>query len=200
MSSQTERGASIFDDALACISDRISIILLQASDKDKNYIASLHNEVLAAVWILGLTSGGSSAIPESVRVVFGSFSNIRDPGSYTAPSGSQLPQGKVQPSDSPRFNFTEWWKIEGENMRKPFDVCDEVVVGLLHAVEMRQQEASAQLRDNIINKLEEVQEKVITLEGDAKGINEMLQTGVEKVEKVFHRLEAKEKEARHQDS
>ncbi|KAF8260377.1 hypothetical protein EI94DRAFT_1706334 [Lactarius quietus] len=122
MSSQTERGVSIFDAALACIGDRISIILLQAGDKDKNYIASLHNEV--------------------------------------------------------------WWKIGGENMGKPFDVYDEVVVELLHAVEM----------------LEEVQEKVITIESNAKGINEMLQTGCDSVEKVFHCLEAKEKEACHQDS
>ncbi|KAF8269412.1 hypothetical protein EI94DRAFT_1699513 [Lactarius quietus] len=151
MSSQTERRASIFDAALTCIGNRISIILLQAGEKDKTYIASLHNEVLAAVWILGLTSGGSSAVPESVRVAFCSFSNIRDPGSYTDPSGSQLPQGR----------------------------------GCCMLWRWRQQEASAQLHDNIINKLEEVQEKVITLESDAKGINEMLQTGCEGVEKVL---------------
>jgi hypothetical protein len=76
-------------------------------------------------------------VPESVRVAFHCFSDIRNPGSYTAPDGSQLLKGKVQPSDTPQFNFTEWWMIgEGETMGEPFDVRDEVVVGLLHALEM----------------------------------------------------------------
>lgn len=34
------------DDALACIGQRIASILIQTADKDKNYIASLHNEVV----------------------------------------------------------------------------------------------------------------------------------------------------------
>jgi hypothetical protein len=52
------------------------------------------------------------------------------------PDGNLLPHGKVEPSNTPLFNFTEWWNIgEGEMMREPFDVRDEVVVGLLHALE-----------------------------------------------------------------
>jgi hypothetical protein len=94
------------------------------------------------VWIVGLLSSGGSSpcVPESVRVAFRSFSDIGRSGSYAAPNGSSLSQGnlgKVQPSGTPQFNFTEWWKIgEGEAMGEPFDVRDEVVVGLLHALEM----------------------------------------------------------------
>jgi hypothetical protein len=52
------------------------------------------------------------------------------------PDGNPLPHGKVEPSRAPQFNFTEWWNIgEGDAIRKPFDVRDEVVVGLLHALE-----------------------------------------------------------------
>jgi hypothetical protein len=76
-------------------------------------------------------------VPESVRVAFHSFSDIRNPGSYAAPDGSRLPQGKVQPSDAPQFYFTEWWIIGGGvTMGEPFDVRDEVVAGLLRALEM----------------------------------------------------------------
>jgi hypothetical protein len=39
-------GTSILEEALACIGQRIDSILTQAGDKDKNYIASLHNEVV----------------------------------------------------------------------------------------------------------------------------------------------------------
>jgi hypothetical protein len=39
-------GASILDEALACIGERIASILVQVADKDKNYIASLRNEVV----------------------------------------------------------------------------------------------------------------------------------------------------------
>jgi hypothetical protein len=75
-------------------------------------------------------------VPESVRVAFRSFSDIRNPGSYTAPDGSRLLQGEVQLSYIAQFNFTEWWKIEEEEtMREPFDVRNEVVAGLLHALE-----------------------------------------------------------------
>jgi hypothetical protein len=76
-------------------------------------------------------------VPESVRVAFHNFLDIRDPGSYAATDGSQLLQGKIQPSNAPHFNFTEWWKLEeGETMGEPFDVRDEVVVGLLRSLEM----------------------------------------------------------------
>jgi hypothetical protein len=91
------------------------------------------------VWIVGLLSSGGSSpyVPDSVRVAFHSFLDIRNPGSYTAPNGIRLLQSKVQPSDTLPFNFTEWWMIgEGETMGEPFDVRDEIVVGLLHALEM----------------------------------------------------------------
>jgi hypothetical protein len=39
-------GASILDDALDCIGQRIASILIQPADKDKSYITSLHNEVV----------------------------------------------------------------------------------------------------------------------------------------------------------
>jgi len=39
-------GTSILDEALACIGQRIAVILIQPADKDKNYITSLHNEVV----------------------------------------------------------------------------------------------------------------------------------------------------------
>ena len=45
MSSDT--GTSLLDAALACIGQRISTILLLPGDKDKNYISSLHNEVVS---------------------------------------------------------------------------------------------------------------------------------------------------------
>jgi hypothetical protein len=44
MSSNT--GASILDEALACIGQRITFILVHPADKDQNYIASLCNEVV----------------------------------------------------------------------------------------------------------------------------------------------------------
>jgi hypothetical protein len=38
---------------------------------------------------------------------------------------------------NPKFNLTEWWKIEeGEKLSKPFDVGEELVAGLLHALAM----------------------------------------------------------------
>ena len=84
------------------------------------------------MWIVGLLpSDGSSPVPESLRVTFHSFSDIRKPGSYTAPGGSWLPQGSVQLSDN-QFNFREWWKIrEGETLGEPFDVRDELVKELV---------------------------------------------------------------------
>ncbi len=39
-------GTSILNEALACIGQRIAFILIQPADKDENYIASLHNEVV----------------------------------------------------------------------------------------------------------------------------------------------------------
>jgi hypothetical protein len=42
----SDAGASILEEALACIGQRINSILIQPDDKDKNYIASLHNEVV----------------------------------------------------------------------------------------------------------------------------------------------------------
>jgi len=39
-------GAFIFNEALACIGQRIASILIQPANKDKNYIISLHNKVV----------------------------------------------------------------------------------------------------------------------------------------------------------
>ena len=44
-------GASILNEALACIGQRIISILTQPVHKDKNYIASLHNEVVGFMFI-----------------------------------------------------------------------------------------------------------------------------------------------------
>ena len=44
MSSNT--GTSILDEALACIGQRIASIFIQPADKNKTYIASLHNELV----------------------------------------------------------------------------------------------------------------------------------------------------------
>jgi len=89
------------------------------------------------VWIVGLLPPDShSSVPESVKVAFHSFSDIRTSGSYTAPDGSWLPHGKVQSSDTPLFKFREWWKIrEGKTMRKPYDVRDVLVKGLVDLLE-----------------------------------------------------------------
>ncbi len=44
-----ETGTSILDGALACIGQRITTIFLQPGNKDKNYIASFHNEVVSII-------------------------------------------------------------------------------------------------------------------------------------------------------
>ncbi len=43
----TSTGTSILEEALACIGHRIASILIQPAEKDKHYIASLHNEVVS---------------------------------------------------------------------------------------------------------------------------------------------------------
>ncbi|KAH9007619.1 hypothetical protein EDB85DRAFT_1904881 [Lactarius pseudohatsudake] len=134
-------GASILDAALACIGERISAILLNSADKGEKYIASLHNEVLAAVWIIGLlsSSGSSPYVPESVKIAFHSFSDIRNPGTYATSNQNQKlkGKGKVQASPTLPFSLTEWWNAgEGVVMKEPFDVRDELIVGLLRALKM----------------------------------------------------------------
>lgn len=42
----SDASASIFDEALACIGQRIASALTQPADMDKYYIASLRNEVV----------------------------------------------------------------------------------------------------------------------------------------------------------
>jgi hypothetical protein len=42
----SDKNPSILDQALFCISERIVSILIQPADKDKDYIASLRNEVV----------------------------------------------------------------------------------------------------------------------------------------------------------
>jgi len=39
-------GISTLDEALAYLDQRITCILIQPANKDRNYIASLHNEVV----------------------------------------------------------------------------------------------------------------------------------------------------------
>lgn len=42
----SDTAASILEEALACVGQRIASILIQADEEDNNYIASLHNEVV----------------------------------------------------------------------------------------------------------------------------------------------------------
>jgi len=45
-------------------------------------------------------------------------------------------QAGSKTSIGPKFNLTEWWKVtEGENLSKPFDIGEELVAGLLCALE-----------------------------------------------------------------
>ncbi|KAN0135938.1 hypothetical protein V8E53_006390 [Lactarius tabidus] len=155
-----ETRTSILDAALVCIGNRISTILLQSGNKDKNYITSLHNKMLAAMWIV-----------EPIKVAFGSFSDIRNPGSYTSsPFRSLLLQGKEQSSDSAKFKFTEWWKIgEGETMEEPFDICDELVEGFLHALDM----------------LGDAHTMVTHIEGQVESIEKMFNDGYSNLSREF---------------
>ncbi|KAN0139711.1 hypothetical protein V8E53_002373 [Lactarius tabidus] len=106
---------------------------------------------------------------------FSSFSDIRNPGSYTAPYGSLLLQGKEQ-SDTATFNFNEFWKFgEGETMEEPFDLCNEVVEGLLHALGI--------LRDTLM--------MVTHIEGQVKLVDEMLDNGHQNLCRQFN-LQEKE--------
>ncbi|KAH9010537.1 hypothetical protein EDB84DRAFT_1570395 [Lactarius hengduanensis] len=165
--------ASILDAVLTCIGERISAILLDSADKDEKYIASLHNE-LAAVWVIGLlsSSGSSPHVPEPVRIAFHSFSDIRNPGTYATHNGNQKPKGKIQASAIPRFNFTEWWKIgEGVAMKEPFDVRDELVPGLLHALEM---EAGSRLRASVTEGLKQARQLSKNIESCRNSMYRML--------------------------
>jgi hypothetical protein len=75
-------------------------------------------------------------VPASIKVTFHSFSDIRTSGSYTAPDRSLLPHGKVQSSDMSLFKFRKWWEIrEGKTLRKPYDVQDVLVKGLVDLLE-----------------------------------------------------------------
>ena len=90
------------------------------------------------MWIIGVlsSSGSSPYIPEPVRIAFRSFSDIKNPRTYAEPDESLLLQARTKASIGPKFNLTEWWKLaEGENLSKPFDVGEELVAGLLCALE-----------------------------------------------------------------
>ena len=51
--------------------------------------------------------------------------------------GSLPLQGRFDISVDIKFNLTEWWKIpEGKKLTKPFDVGEELVAGLLRALEV----------------------------------------------------------------
>ncbi|KAI9431445.1 hypothetical protein BJY52DRAFT_1199675 [Lactarius psammicola] len=184
-----EVGTSILDAALACISERLSAILLRPADGGRNYITSLHNEVLAAMWIIGILSstGSSTHVLESVRVAFRNFLDIRDPGTYTAPERNRQLQEKVQEPGVLQFNFTEWWKFgEGEIMKEPFDVREEVVVGLLHALEM---EASVQLHTRILGRFKEAQQLVKEIENQVDTLYNVISGGFESLEEEADRLD-----------
>ncbi|KAH9022873.1 hypothetical protein EDB85DRAFT_2151483 [Lactarius pseudohatsudake] len=159
-------GASILDAALACIGERISAILLNSADKGEKYIASLHNEVLAAIWIIGLlsSSGSSPYVPESVKIAFHSFSDIRNLGTYATSNQDQKlkGKGKVQASPTLAFSLTEWWNAgEGVVMKEPFDVHDELIAGLLCALKM---EAGSRLCARVIVRLEQARQQSIRIE------------------------------------
>ncbi|KAN0128939.1 hypothetical protein V8E53_004711 [Lactarius tabidus] len=174
-------GSSILDDVLAYIGERILIILLLPGDNSKHHIASLHNELwylliisstsLAALWIASLLSSANSSphIPESVKIAFQQFSDITNPGSYTASNRIELPKVGVQPSGATRFRFTEWWNIvEGGALREPFDVQDELVGGLLHTLEM---EYGAELHAKVLEQLRELQQGFLDNEAHYRSLN-----------------------------
>jgi hypothetical protein len=70
-------------------------------------------------------------------IAFHHFWDIGNPGSCAVSYGRLLLNSKIHPSYDPIVNFTEWWNIgEGETMRVSFEVWDELVAGLLHALEM----------------------------------------------------------------
>jgi hypothetical protein len=76
-------------------------------------------------------------VPEPVRIAFRSFFGIESPGTYEEHDEVLLLQARYKTPVGSRFNFTEWWRIaEGERLRKPFDVGEELVAGLLHALEV----------------------------------------------------------------
>lgn len=75
-------------------------------------------------------------MPEPVRVAFRSFSDIKDPQTYTAPDKGLLLQAGYNESVDPNFNLTEWWKFEeGQKLSKLHDVREELVAGLLRVLE-----------------------------------------------------------------
>ena len=91
------------------------------------------------MWIIGLltSSGSSPHVPEPAKIAFCSFLDIKNLGTYSAPDESILLQAGSETLVNQKFNLTEWWKIpEGEKLGKPFDVGNELVVGLLHALEI----------------------------------------------------------------
>ncbi len=54
-----------------------------------------------------------------------------------APDKGLLLQAEYKTSVDSKFNFTEWWKFaEGEKLSKLFNIGEELVAGLLHALEM----------------------------------------------------------------
>jgi hypothetical protein len=95
-----------------------------------------HGLQLAAVWVVGLQSDPSSPpVPESIKIGFGCFPDIKNPGSYTAPDRSLL-QENYPPSNTARFSLPQWWEIgEGVTMGEPFNVRDLIVDVLLGVVQ-----------------------------------------------------------------
>ncbi|KAI9430643.1 hypothetical protein BJY52DRAFT_1200025 [Lactarius psammicola] len=72
-------------------------------------------------------------------------------------------------------------------MKEPFDVREEVVVGLLHALEM--QEASVQLRTRILGRFKEAQQLVKEIENQVDTLYNVISGGFESLEEEADRLD-----------
>jgi len=54
-----------------------------------------------------------------------------------APNKGLLLQARYKTLVDSKFNFIEWWKFaEGEKLSKLFDIGEELIAGLLHALKM----------------------------------------------------------------
>ena len=72
---------------------------------------------------------------DSIAIAFRCFSDIKHPETYEDHDDILLLPALSRESTDPKFGLTEWWKIaEGGKLTKPFNVGDELVEGLLHAL------------------------------------------------------------------
>jgi hypothetical protein len=96
-----EAATSILDAALTCFGQRILTVLSQPGDKNENYIASLHNEVVS---IARCSEGNDIAIEHNLDLAcchLDCWSSVikRQPSICTRVSEDRLPQffGHQQP-------------------------------------------------------------------------------------------------------